>query len=172
MSKPKVYGPYKERRGRKIVILIHPDGNRETVSYPKYLVEQALGVKLDKDLGTIDHIDGNYDNNHLSNLKIVPRREHSEMDTRRVKLVKYKCLMCGEEFERSPRLIRDKAKKGKSGPYCSKSCAGKYSRLLQLAKIEKNNPQEHVKSEYFKKKHLKAIEWLADTFLKVANNDI
>jgi DNA-directed RNA polymerase subunit RPC12/RpoP len=168
MSKPKVYGPYKERRGRKIVILVYPDGKRETVSYPKYLVEQALGVKLDKDLGTIDHIDGNYDNNHLSNLKIVPRREHSAMDTRRVKLVKYKCLMCGEDFERSPRLIRDKAKKGKSGPYCSKSCAGKYARLLQLKKIKKNKKQEHIKSEYFKNKNLEALEKLVDNFIKLA----
>ncbi|NDB87211.1 MAG: hypothetical protein EB127_31700 [Alphaproteobacteria bacterium] len=168
MSQPKVYGPYKERRGRKIVILIYPDGTRETVSYPKYLVEQALGVKLDRDLGTIDHIDGNYDNNHLSNLKIFPRKEHSEMDTRRVKLVKYQCLMCGKEFERSPRLIRDKAKKGKSGPYCSKSCAGKYARLLQLAKIEKHKPQEYIASEYYKKKHLEALNYLIDKFVKLA----
>jgi len=170
MSNPRVYGPYKERRGRKIVILVYPDGTRETVSYPKYIVEQALGVKLDKDLGTIDHIDGNYDNNHLSNLKIVPRREHSEMDTRRVKLVKYKCLMCNKEFERSPRLIRDKAKKGKSGPYCSKSCAGKYARLLQLNKIDKNEVQQHVKSEYFKKKHIESLHEQLDSFIKIANS--
>jgi DNA-directed RNA polymerase subunit RPC12/RpoP len=169
MLKPRVYGPYKERRGRKIVILLHSDGTRETVSYPKYLVEEALGVKLDKDLGTIDHIDGNYDNNHLSNLKVVPRREHSEMDTRRVKLVKYKCLMCDKEFERSPRLIRDKAKKGKSGPYCSKSCAGKYARLLQLKKIDKNQLQQHIESEYFKKKHLEALDAIADLFIKIAS---
>jgi hypothetical protein len=168
MSSPKVYGPYKERRGRKIVILVYPDGSRETISYPKYLVEQALGLKLDRDLGTIDHIDGNYDNNHLSNLKIVPRKEHSEMDTRRVRLVKYKCLMCEKEFERSPRLIRDKAKKGKSGPYCSRNCAGKYARLLQLAKIEKHKPQEYIKSEYYKKKHLQALELLINNFVKLA----
>jgi len=168
MSSPNVYGPYKERRGRKIVILVYPDGSRETISYPKYLVEQALGLKLDRDLGTIDHIDGNYDNNHLSNLKIVPRKEHSEMDTRRVRLVKYKCLMCEKEFERSPRLIRDKAKKGKSGPYCSRNCAGKYARLLQLAKIEKHKPQEYIKSEYYKKKHLQALELLINNFVKLA----
>ena len=169
MAKARVYGPYKEKRGRKIVILVHPDGTRETISYPKYIVEKALGYRLDRDLGTIDHIDGNFDNNHLSNLKIVPRREHSEMDTRRVKLVKFKCLMCEKEFERSPRLIRDKAKKGKSGPYCSRSCAGRYARLLQLAKIEKHQPQAYIESEYYKKKHLKALDILIDKFFKLAN---
>lgn len=168
-EKARVFGPYKERRGRKIVILIHPDGKRETISYPKYLVEQALGVKLDRDLGTIDHIDGNYDNNHLSNLRVIPRKEHSAMDTRRVVLVKYKCLMCEKEFERSPRLIRDKAKKGKAGPYCSRSCAGRYARLLQLAKIDKHQPQEFVRSEYYKKKHLEALDILIDKFVKLAS---
>jgi len=169
MQKHRVYGPYKERRGRKIVIVVYPDGTRETISYPKYLVEQAIGMKLDRDMGTIDHIDGNFDNNDLSNLKIVPRVEHSTLDTRRVKFIKYKCLMCEKEFERSPRLIRDKAKKGKSGPYCSKSCAGRYARLLQLARIDKNQLQQHVDSEYYKKKHLQALEYLTDKFLKLAN---
>jgi len=168
MESHRVYGPYKERRGRKIVIVMYPDGTRETISYPKYLVEQAIGMKLDRDMGTIDHIDGNFDNNHLSNLKIVPRVEHSTLDTRRVKLIKYKCLMCDKEFERSPRLIRDKAKKGKSGPYCSKSCAGRYARLLQLARIDKNDAQQYVKSVYYKKKHLDALDYLIDKFVKLA----
>lgn len=168
MQKHRVYGPYKERRGRKIVIVMYPDGTRETISYPKYLVEQAIGMKLDRDMGTIDHIDGNFDNNNLSNLKIVPRVEHSTLDTRRVKLIKYNCLMCGKEFERSPRLIRDKAKKGKSGPYCSKSCAGKYARLLQLARIDRHQLQQPVESEYYKKKHLLALDYLVDQFLKLA----
>ena len=168
MPKCKVYGPYKERRGRKIVVVVYPDGSKETISYPKYLVEKALRKKLDRDLGTVDHIDGNFDNNNLSNLKIVPRKEHSAMDTRRVKLVEYKCLMCGKKFERSPRLIRDKAKKGKSGPYCSKSCAGKYARLRQLNKIDQNQLQQPVKSVYYKKKHVDALLEFTEAFYKKA----
>lgn len=171
MQQHRVYGPYKERRGRKIVIVVYPDGTRETISYPKYLVEKAIGMKLDRDMGTIDHIDGNFDNNDLSNLKIVPRVEHSTLDTRRVKLIKYKCLMCEKEFERSPRLVRDKAKKGKAGPYCSKSCAGKYARLLQLARIDKHTPQQYIESEYYKKKHLEALDLLINKFLKFAKQE-
>src|ERR1700678_4235054 len=111
----KVYGPYLSPIGRKIVIIIDDEGNRKTVSYPKYLMEQHLGVELDPDLHTIDHRDGNKSNDDLSNLQILPRSEHSAKDTRRVKLEKFICGECGKEFERSPRLVRDKSKKGKSG---------------------------------------------------------
>lgn len=117
-------------------------------------MEQSLGRQLDPNLETVDHIDSNFDNNDLSNLRVVPRDQHSADDTRRVKPVKFTCAWCNKEFERSPRLIRDKAKKNKAGPFCSRACAGKYSRRLQLKLVEKLGPQPHVESEYFKKKYV------------------
>lgn len=150
----KVHGPYKRRDGRQIVILVENNGQRRTVSYPKWLMEQQLGRSLDPNLETVDHIDSNFDNNDLSNLRVVPRSEHSADDTRRVKPVKFTCGWCNKEFERSPRLVRDKAKKNKAGPFCSRTCAGKYSRMLQLKLIEKLGPQPMVPSEYFKKKYV------------------
>jgi hypothetical protein len=150
----KVYGPYARPDGRKIVIVLDDNGTRRTVSYPKYLVEQSLGRHLDPDSETIDHIDGNFDNNDVNNLRIVPRNEHSGDDTRRAKTVKFNCAWCGNEFERSPRLIRDKAKKNNAGPFCSRRCAGKYSRKLQLKLIEKLSPQQHIETEYYKRKNI------------------
>lgn len=150
----KVHGPYYRNNGRQIVIIINDDGTRRTVSYPKFLVEQHLGRQLDPDLETIDHIDSNFDNNDLNNLRIVPRKQHSADDTRRVKLVKFNCAWCNKEFERSPRLVRDKAKKNKSGPFCSRVCAGKYSRRIQLKLIDKFDVQPVIDSEYYKRKYL------------------
>ncbi len=153
----KVHGPYKRKSdGRQIVIIIENNGKRRTVSYPKWLMEMQLGRKLDPDLETVDHVDSNIDNNDISNLRVVPRQEHSADDTRRVKLVKFTCAWCDKEFERSPRLVRDKAKKNKAGPFCSRGCAGKYSRMLQLKLVEKLDVQPAVDSEYYKRKYVKA----------------
>ena len=152
----KIWGPYKRPDGRKIVIVVEKGNKRRTVSYPKWILELQLGRKLDPNTETVDHIDSDIDNNDLDNLRLVPREEHSADDTRRVKKIKFECAWCEKEFERSPRLIRDKAKKGKAGPFCSRSCAGKYSRQLQMKLIDKFDCQKAVDSEYFKRKYVKA----------------
>lgn len=153
-----VYGPYKKKTdGRLFVITINNEtGDRKTISYPKWLMECQLGRTLDPDLETVDHFDSNKDNNSLDNLKIIDRKTHSENDTRRVKMVKLKCSWCGKEFERSPRIIRDKAKKGTFGNFCGRNCSGKYSRSLQLKLIDRFAPQQHIESEYYKKKYVEA----------------
>jgi hypothetical protein len=162
----KVFGPYKrESDGRQIVIIRDESGNTRTVSYPKYLMEQHLNRVLDPDKHTVDHWDSNKDNNDISNLRIMPRDEHSREDTRRVKLVKFKCKLCDKEFERSPRLIRDKAKKNKAGPFCSRPCAGRYSRKLQLKLIDKLGPQPMVDSEYYKKKYASSYVDVENLFI-------
>ncbi len=159
----KVHGPYKRRDGRQIVIVVERNNKRRTVSYPKWLMECQLGRKLDPDKETVDHIDSNFNNNDLSNLRLVPREEHSSNDTRRVKHVEFECAWCDKKFERSPRLVRDKAKKNKAGPFCSRPCAGKYSRMLQLKMIDKFDSQKAVDSEYYKKKYVNA-SYLPDDF--------
>lgn len=170
----KVHGPYKRKTdGRSIVIVIDHNGKRRTVSYPKWIMEMQVGRPLDKDLETIDHIDSNIDNNDLNNLRIVPRKEHSADDTRRVRPVQFSCAWCNKDFERSPRLVRDKSRKNKAGPFCTRNCAGKYSRMLQLKLIEKLNPQPMVDSEYYKRKYAAAsslidtdffVEYLCDVW--------
>lgn len=153
----KVYGPYKRQSdGRQVVVVIEDDGTSRTISYPKWLLEMQLGRRLDPDLETVDHIDSDKDNNNLDNLQILPREEHSANDTRRVKPVKFNCAWCKKEFERSPRLVRDKARKNKAGPFCSRKCAGQYSRKLQLKLIDKFDVQPVVDSEYYKKKYIRA----------------
>ena len=156
-SDMKVYGPYYNGRyKRKIVIVVDKNGKRRTVSYPKWLMELQIGRQLGID-ETVDHRDGDHENDDINNLQILPRREHSADDTRRVKKVKLRCAWCDKPFERSPRLLRDKARKGMAGPFCSRSCAGKYSRQLQQKLIDKMNPQKAVDSEYYKRKHAQII---------------
>jgi hypothetical protein len=154
-----IYGPYaRQSDGRKIVIIVSNNGKRRTVSFPKHLMEKYLGRKLDPNKETIDHLDSDKNNNDISNLRVVDRAEHSADDTRRVKHIKLQCALCDKEFERSPRLLRDKSKKGKAGPFCSRVCAGKYARMLQLKLIDKLNAQPYIESEYYKRKYVVASD--------------
>lgn len=151
----KVYGPYTKSDGRQIVIIRDSNGTR-TVSFPKFIMEEHLGRPLDPNTETVDHINFNFKDNDISNLRVVPRDIHSADDTRRVKMVKLKCSQCGKKFERSPRIIRDKSKKNTGGTFCSRSCSGKYSRSRQLGLIDKLPSPNFVKSKYYRRKNIKA----------------
>lgn len=146
----KVYGPYIRKDGRKHVIIISEDGTRKTVSYPKWLMEQHLGRQLDPNLETIDHIDGDFTNNDISNLRIIPRSKHTSEDNIRAKLVEVTCVLCGAKVFRRAVDIRHHSKQGKSGPFCSRSCAGKYGTLIQNNIVEKMPIQKPVDSIYYK----------------------
>jgi hypothetical protein len=149
----KVWGPYTSDSGRKIVRVKDKDGEIKTISYPKYIMEEHLGRVLDPEEETVDHFDSNFENNDISNLRLVPRAEHSHDDTRRVKLIKLKCDICGKEFERSPRVIRFKSKHKKRGYFCSRACAGIYGRRIRLKLIKPLPIQTHYDSEYYKAKY-------------------
>ena len=165
-SKEQIFGPYLSgKSGRPFMIIIDEEGNRRTVSKARWIMEQHLGVKLDPDLHTIDHIDGNKTNDDLSNLQILPRQEHSAKDTRRVKLEKFICPECGEEFERSPRLIRDKAKKKRRGPFCGKSCSSRWARRMQLGLADDLPLQQHMESEYWNHRDIQSTaEYLSTKY--------
>jgi hypothetical protein len=146
----KVYGPYLRKDGRKIVIL-YENGERKTVSYPKYLVEEKFGIKL-KETETIDHIDGNINNDDFSNLRIIERVDHIKDDVKRLKPKKFICIECGNSF-----ISTRKYRKGIAGPFCSKNCSGKYGQRVQIDKNEKL--QDHIPViEYYKLKDSKFIE--------------
>ena len=70
----KVYGPYTRKDGRQVVILKTPGSSMDhkTISYPKYLVECQLQRYLTKN-ETVYHIDGDFTNNDLTNLRVVDR---------------------------------------------------------------------------------------------------
>jgi len=121
----KVYGPYTRKDGRQHVIL-YKDGMRTTVSYPKYLIEQKLGRPLSS-CETCDHIDGDYTNNCLNNLQVLTRADNIRKDRalRPAEIGTFTCSVCNCSFTKRMRQVRANLKQNKSGPYCSRSCAGK-----------------------------------------------
>lgn len=123
----RVYGPYKRDDGRMHCVIVFPDGSRKTISYPKYLMELKLGRFL-SDAETIDHIDGDFNNNAYENLQILERSEHAKIDAHRAKEQWFKCGVCGTEFSLSGRKLQNaynnRKFKNATGPYCSRRCAG------------------------------------------------
>ena len=132
----KVYGPYiRKKDSRKHVVIYDPTATpkRTTVSYPKYLMEQHLGRKLTDD-ETVDHIDEDYTNDAISNLRIIPRADNAKRSAPKMILVDGQCAMCGVTFTltRAQMKLERQGRKC-AGPFCGKVCQGKYSRSVQLS---------------------------------------
>jgi hypothetical protein len=131
----KIYGPYVSKKDNRLRInIIDSNGKRSTISYPKYLMEKHLNRHLTTD-ETVDHIDCNVQNNEISNLRILSRSEHAFIDAIRLKSQNFKCPMCNRSFSLDGKKLHDAISnsiKNKAGPFCSKSCAGKYGKNVQL----------------------------------------
>ena len=137
----KIYGPYTGKDGRQRII-VYENGKRTTVSYPKYLLEQKLGRPLLPD-ETCDHIDGDFTNNSLDNLQVLSRidniRKHASLKPR--EKATFTCPECLASFTTYMNDARHNRKQGKAGPFCSRSCAGKYGqRLNKTFRGGKKNP--------------------------------
>lgn len=118
-----VYGPYLRKDGRKHVIHSN-DGERVTQSYPRYLMEQHLGRKLEA-WEEVDHINGDYTDDRIENYQILTKAENIRKSAV-TKMFDFVCPTCGNESSIPYRRYKDnQIKQGKAGPYCSRSCAGK-----------------------------------------------
>lgn len=155
----KLYGPYLSKKdGRLRAILKHLTGRKQTISYPKYLMEIHLGRYLEAD-ETVDHIDGNPLNNDLSNLQVIKRSEHSYRDVYRNNNIEVVCKMCGKKFivKGSKVNYRNRIDRHQSGYFCSKQCIGKYGRMIQLGEITHTIEDKIVPSKYQVKSAQKEI---------------
>ena len=124
----RVYGPYHRPDGRQHVI-ISDNGKKKTVSYPRYLMQQHLGREL-TEFETVDHIDGDFTNNDLSNLQILTREANASKwfddHDKRQKYIELQCTFCGKTFSRTMHRHRYALKRNKNvGYFCSRSCQGK-----------------------------------------------
>lgn len=128
--------------GRYRALKVYNDGTRQSVSYPRLIVEQSIGRPL---LPTEDvhHLDENPSNNDLDNLEIVDHREHTKQHI--LENSKYNflddyidvtCVICGKSFTISRKSLLEKLSsvrtKHKSDKFfCSRSCSGKYGKMIQ-----------------------------------------
>lgn len=125
-----LYGPYIRKDGRKIVIVRNSTSyKQQTISYPKYLIEVESGQRLSGEI-TVDHIDRDFTNDSFDNLQPLDRANHTRKDAYKLVPVTIICNICGTTFildgKKLSSHFRNKriGKPSKSGPYCSKRCAG------------------------------------------------
>ena len=143
----KIYGPYVRKDGRQHVCLVHRTTmEKKTVSYPKFIMECHIGRILIDD-ETVDHIDRDFTNNELANLRVIARAEHVSQDSKRLKSIEVECVFCGEKFVIEGKKIKSRSKK-KSGPFCSRRCSGKYGTDIQNDRINRFEPSS-IKREYY-----------------------
>lgn len=145
----KTYGPYLGKDGRYRIVLKKNDGSKQTLSYPKYLMEMHLERYLEEN-ETIDHIDGNPLNNELSNLRVLSRQEHCSNDCVRNNPITVTCTYCGKTFKIDGNKISSRNRKDRhlSGYFCSRKCSGKYGKEIQLHLREHEQKEKIIASKY------------------------
>jgi hypothetical protein len=116
-------------------------------TYAKYLVEVSLNRQLTEH-ETVDHIDRNKLNDVLSNLQVLPKKEHVAKDLRKCVLISFNCPICNIEFKRSAKSARDHNRQNHAGPFCSASCRGKYGKQVQSSG-KMFNKQKYIESEFY-----------------------
>lgn len=124
----KIYGPYLRKDGRKHLCIINADGTKTTKSYSKHILEQKIGRQLTGQ-ETTDHIDNNKSNDDPENLQVLSLKENSIKAAiyygRKRKIYSFVCPVCQKEAFKPLNYVLHNKKLGKSGPYCSRVCAGK-----------------------------------------------
>lgn len=123
---------YNCKDGRRRIDVIAEDW-RKTFQVAKLVLEVKLGRKL---IGneTVDHIDGDKTNDNPDNLQVLSLAINAADSAIRLKTMAFICPQCLTNFELVGRKIKDAVNnrtKGKAGPFCGRSCAGKYSTSIQ-----------------------------------------
>lgn len=125
----KVYGPYKHTKNGRNYVIIHKDGIKKSTQYARFLIEQKLGRSLTSE-ETVDHIDNDFTNDDISNLQVLSLIDNIKKSIVGIETVTFICPICNEEAIKPANYVKHNRKLGKAGPFCSRSCAGKYSTNL------------------------------------------
>lgn len=126
-----VYGPYLRKDGRKIIVLY--DGEKRTAKqYARIKIEVYLERRLTKK-EEVDHKDNDYTNDHLKNLQVLSKSDNIRK-SRTLNKLKVKCVWCGGSFVLTYEQRKARSKK-KAGPFCGRSCSGKYAQYVQVTGI-------------------------------------
>ncbi len=128
---------YHCKDGRKRIDLIASDW-RKTIQYAKLVLEVKLGRKLIGD-ETVDHINGDKTDDSPDNVRVMSLSENARDSQLILQPQSYNCPLCNVTFTLVGKKVKDAVnnrKKGKAGPFCGRSCAGKYGAERQNGRTE------------------------------------
>ena len=123
-----IYGPYKRRDGREIVVFYDQSTGRTTsMSYPKYLMGAPDGSE-------VHHKDEDRTNNDVSNLEVLSHNEHVRRHTKDPTTIEISCDNCGNtafKLKKNVKMSRKLDKKLYCGRKCACIAAGKASEIAR-----------------------------------------
>lgn len=121
--------------GRKTLILFNNSKDRTSTQYARYLLAVKLGRFLTED-ETVDHINGNKQDDSLENLQILSRKDNISKTCKKpdIELV---CPICGKHFTRTATQLRGKKQKALEGKLCcSRKCGYKKTSLTLKGRLK------------------------------------
>jgi hypothetical protein len=125
---PRRTGPYRTQGGYLFWRDRYPNGERKTVLVHRELAAKMLGrpLRSDEHVHHRNHIPWD---NRLENLEVLPASVHLRRHSRPKEYVTIVCPMCGKTATLLASEVRRNRKQGKKGPFCGKSCAGRWSHI-------------------------------------------
>jgi HNH endonuclease len=126
------HGPYSTQAGHLFWIDVFDDGTRKSVLVHREMMEQHLGRELHKDEVVHHKSEIPYDN-RIDNFELKTRGDHTRDHAVPAETIDIICPECGEHANLlSSHVKRNQVKLKKAGPFCSKTCAGRWSRRMQI----------------------------------------
>lgn len=127
--------PYTTASGHVFYTEYSNDGSHRSVFEHRLRIEAHLGRTLSPH-EIVHHINGDPADNRLENLEVMSRAAHTRLHNSKkpLAMVRLVCVLCGHSFDREARRDKFNRKRGSAGPFCSKTCAGRWGRQQQVEK--------------------------------------
>lgn len=128
-----VHGPYLDKRLDRMIVNIQVGTKRRNMTYARYLMMEHLGRLLDPVTEHVDHKNDNRFDDRIENLQILTPADNTWKQQGRITWYVFTCPECNGQGIQDLRFVRGNRKKGRKGPFCGRSCAGRYSQRAQVA---------------------------------------
>ena len=119
-----------------MIVNVQREGRRGNMTYARFLMQEHLGRLLGPD----EHVDHQNDDHHddrIGNLQLLTPGANTRKSQGEITWMEFICPQCGNPGIQNARHVRNNRKKGRAGPFCGKSCAGKYSTSPRAGTVDR-----------------------------------